>query len=153
MKFLRSYAFSLLLLGSIVVGALVGSFAPATAATIRPIGSLFLNLIFVVLVPLVFFTVSSSIASAGASTKLTRVSLCMLAVFVAMSAIAAIGALVFMLFVSPIPVGTIQLKLQPRPEVPSLLEQMVRSVTVADFPELLSKSNLLPLILVAIATG
>ena len=63
MKLLKTYGFPLLLLLSIAGGVLLGSCRPDAARAIRPLGDLFLNLIFMIIVPLVFFTVSSAIAS------------------------------------------------------------------------------------------
>jgi Na+/H+-dicarboxylate symporter len=55
MGVLRAYRFSLLLIASIAAGAAIGYHTPVFADTIKPLGDLFLNLIFMVIVPLVFF--------------------------------------------------------------------------------------------------
>jgi Na+/H+-dicarboxylate symporter len=67
MKLLKTYGFPLLLLLSIAGGVLLGSCRPDAARAIRPLGDLFLNLIFMIIVPLIFFTVSSVIASSTVS--------------------------------------------------------------------------------------
>ena len=74
MKLLKTYGFSLLLIFSIVVGLLLGKYFPEAARAVRPIGDLFLNLIFMVIVPLVFFTLSSAVASSVTAGKLSRIS-------------------------------------------------------------------------------
>ena len=56
-KLLRAYGFSLLLLVSIAAGLGIGRVAPQTAQALRPLGDLFLNLIFMLIVPLVFCSI------------------------------------------------------------------------------------------------
>lgn len=153
MKFLKAYGFSLLLILSIAAGLLLGSLFPEAARTIRPVGDLFLNLIFMVVVPLLFFTISSSIASSSNARRFSRISGAMLLVFVFTSVVAAVTALVFMLLVSPAPGAGIVLR-SPAPQVaPSLLEQLVKTFTVSDFPELISRRSILPLIVFSAAVG
>lgn len=153
MKFLKAYGFSLLLILSIATGLLLGSFFPDTARAIRPAGDLFLNLIFMVVVPLLFFTISSSIASSVNARRFSRISGTMLLVFLFTSVVAAVTALAFMLVVSPTPGAGIVLRSSPSEAVPSLLEQLVRTFTVSDFPELISRRSILPLIVFSAAVG
>ena len=63
MGFLRAYRFSLLLITAIVAGSVLGYVNAELAAALKPLGDLFLNLIFMVIVPLVFFSIAASIAS------------------------------------------------------------------------------------------
>ncbi|HEX9079354.1 MAG TPA: dicarboxylate/amino acid:cation symporter, partial [Desulfuromonadaceae bacterium] len=153
MKLLKTYGFPLLLLLSIAGGVLLGSCRPDLARAIRPLGDLFLNLIFMLIVPLVFFTVSSAIASSSDNRRLSRVSWAMLLVFLATSIVAAVGSLVFMLVVQPTPGAGIALKSLPVQEVPSLAAQLVKAFTAADFPELMSRRSMLPLIVFSLGVG
>jgi Na+/H+-dicarboxylate symporter len=153
MRILKTYGFSLLLVGSIAAGMALGLLAPATARALRPLGDLFLNLIFMVIVPLVFFTISSSIASMAGTGKVTRISLAMLFVFLMTSVVAAVTGLLFMLVAHPSPGAGIELTQPPQQEVPSVFAQIVATFTVPDFPELLSRRAMLPLIVFATAVG
>ena len=153
MKLLKSYGFSLLLITSIVAGLLLGRYSPETAHAIRPLGDLFLNLIFMIIVPLVFFTVSSAIATSAGSHRLSRISWSMLLVFLFTSAVAAITSLLFMLLVQPTPGAGIVLKSPPVQDVPPFLDQLVKAFTTADFPELISRRSMLPLIVFSVGVG
>jgi Na+/H+-dicarboxylate symporter len=153
MKPLKTYGFSLLLILSISAGLLLGSCYPGAARTIRPLGDLFLNLIFMIIVPLVLFTVASAIATSCNSRRLSRISWAMLLVFLATSIVAAVGSLLFMLMVQPSPGAGIILKSPPVQEIPSLLGQLVKAFTATDFPELMSRRSMLPLILFAVGVG
>lgn len=152
MGVLRAYRFSLLLIASIVAGAAVGYFAPAFAGTIKPLGDLFLNLIFMVIVPLVFLSIASSIATAR-TTTVSRISWVMLAVFLATSLVAALSSLIFFLIVQPAPGSGLALSSPATLQAPSMLVQLVRTLTVPSFAELLSHRAMLPLLLFAAAVG
>lgn len=153
MNLLKTYGFSLLLIFAIAGGVLLGSCSPDAARAIRPLGDLFLNLLFMIIVPLVFFTVSSAIAASSDSKRLSRVSLAMLLVFLATSVVAAVTSLLFMLLVQPTPGAGIELKSLPLQEVPSLAAQLVKAFSVGDFPELISRRAMLPLIVFAVGVG
>ncbi|WP_243372309.1 dicarboxylate/amino acid:cation symporter [Geotalea sp. SG265] len=153
MRFFKTYGFSLLLVCSIMAGLLLGSCSPETAGAIKPLGELFLNLLFMIIVPLVFFTVSSSIAASGDSRRLTRTTWAMAAVFTATSVVAALCALLFMLVVQPAPGAGVVLAGQPVQQVPSFLAQLVKAFTATDFPELISRRSMLPLIVFSIGVG
>jgi Na+/H+-dicarboxylate symporter len=153
MKLLKNYGFSLLLILSIAAGLLLGHYSPTAAQAIRPLGDLFLNLVFMVIVPLVFFTISSSIAASASARTLSRVSWSMLLVFLFTSVVAAVGALLFMLLVQPTPGAGIVLQAQPAPEVPALPAQLVKAFTASDFPELISRRAMLPLVVFSVGVG
>jgi Na+/H+-dicarboxylate symporter len=153
MRALRSYGFSLLLMASIVAGLVMGQLSPATANALRPLGDLYLNLIFMIIVPLVFFTVASSIATAPSAKRLSRIAWKMLAVFAFTSVVAAVSSLVFMLIVRPAPGAGIVVQAPPTEEAPGVLTQLVKTFTTSDFAELISHKAMLPLILFSIAVG
>ncbi|MCM2264460.1 MAG: dicarboxylate/amino acid:cation symporter [Desulfuromonadales bacterium] len=152
MGVLHAYRFSILLMASIIAGAAVGYLAPAIAGVIKPLGDLFLNLIFMVIVPLVFFSIASSIAGSRAAT-VSRISRVMLAVFLATSLAAALGSLFFFLIVQPAPGSGLTLPAAATQQVPSTLAQLVRTFSVPSFAELLSHRAMLPLLLFAAAVG
>ncbi|EUJ19846.1 sodium:dicarboxylate symporter [Listeria aquatica FSL S10-1188] len=55
MKILRNYAFTICLLSGIILGGIAGVIFGEGTVIVKPIGDIFLNLMFVVIVPLVFF--------------------------------------------------------------------------------------------------
>lgn len=55
---LKNYSGIILLLLGIAVGSIIGVTAPGIVDYIKPLGDIFLNLLFVSVVPLVFFAVS-----------------------------------------------------------------------------------------------
>ena len=61
-KFLKNNWFFFTMIIGIVAGCLVGAFWKG-ASVLEPLGTLFINLMFCVVVPMVFFSISSSIAN------------------------------------------------------------------------------------------
>ena len=50
----QQYKIPILLLGGIAAGSLIGVISPGLGQTLKPIGDIFLNLLFTIVVPLVF---------------------------------------------------------------------------------------------------
>ena len=149
----RSYRFPIILLIAIVVGSLIGIAFGKEAMVLQPLGQIFLNLMFTVVVPLVFFTISSAVGNMLNMRRLGKILGALFAVFAATGAIAAVLVLV-VLKVFP-PARGVVLELPPAEaiETVKLSEAIVRAVTVSDFSALLSKSNMLPLIVFSILFG
>ncbi|MDI1351496.1 MAG: cation:dicarboxylase symporter family transporter, partial [bacterium] len=59
---MRTYLFPFILISSIVAGGLTGFVFGAKIQWLKPLGDIFLNLIFTAIVPLIFFSISSAIA-------------------------------------------------------------------------------------------
>ena len=152
MGILRNYRLSFLLIAAIVAGAALGEIAPVAAATIKPLGDLFLNLIFMIIVPLVFFAVSSSLASARGA-NISRITWSMVAVFLFTSLVAAVSSLLFMLVVQPTPGAGLAFKALQAPKSIPALTQLVNTVSTPDFTGLLSHKAMLPLMLFSAALG
>ncbi|HTN85863.1 MAG TPA: dicarboxylate/amino acid:cation symporter [Sorangium sp.] len=150
---LTSYGFTLLLLASIAAGAGLGLALGERAAALKPLGDLFLNLLFTLVVPLIFFSISSAVAGMSSLRRLGRIVTAMLGVFVATGLVASALMLVAVKLYPP--AAGLEVTLPGRPEVApvSLGEQLVGAVSVADFGELLSRKNVLPLIVIAFLVG
>src|SRR5689334_4113082 len=82
-SFLKHYADILWLLGGIIAGCLIGTLFPEQVVLIKPVGDIFLNLLFTAVIPLVFFAIASAIANLGASRGTGRLIGTMLIVFAA----------------------------------------------------------------------
>ena len=156
--FLKNYGATLLLLAGIVLGAFCGILLPQAAHAVKPVGEIFLNLIFVMIVPLVFFSTASSICKLRGSGMLGRTVVTILAVFFGMSLVAALVGLL----------GTARIPLVLPSEwdwvnggtqegagygtVP-MAEAIVGALTATDFSLLLSKEHMLALVLFSALFG
>lgn len=151
-KVLKTYKFPIILLLSIIIGCAIGIIFKEDAIKIKPIGTIFINLLYTIVVPLVFFTISSSIASIKNFKKLGKIFRIMLIVFIITSAIASI----FMLFGVKIfdTASGISLTLnEGTKETIDIGSKIVDMLTVSDFNLLLSKSSMLPLIIFSCLFG
>ena len=57
-SFWKTYRFPLLLLLSVLIGCLLGVILKEDSVILKPFGSVFINLMYTIVVPLVFFTTS-----------------------------------------------------------------------------------------------
>ena len=157
MAFWKNYGQTVLLLGGLVIGGVCGLLFGEGASLVRPVGEIFLNLIFVLIVPLVFFSMSSAIArmKGGKAGRVLGVSV---GVFVAMSLVAALVALGWCAVWDPlrgVDKAALVASLPPMESQTTLSagEMIVRTVSVPDFLSLFDKANLLPLLLFSLLLG
>ena len=160
MKFLKNYASSLILLMAILIGGFLGVILGEKAIIFEPIGNLFLNLIFTLLVPIVFFSISSSIANMESSKRLGKILGTTIIVFAITAIISGIiGVISFKLFNptnnldSSIFNNLLNSTGSIEQENVGIIQKIVSSITVNDFSELLSRNNMLALILFSILIG
>lgn len=152
-KIWKNYRFTILLFLSIIIGASIGLVMGEDAKVLKPIGDVFLNLMFTIVVPLVFVTISSSVSSMLDLKRLGKILGVMFAVFFGTSLVAA---LVMLLSVKAIdPVGGAQILVEAGEAIQkvSIGDRIVEAITVSDFSELLSRSHMLPLIIFSILFG
>ncbi|MBR6690076.1 MAG: dicarboxylate/amino acid:cation symporter [Bacilli bacterium] len=151
-KIWKNYKFPIILLSSIMIGCIIGIIFKEDALYLKPIGTIFINMLYVIVVPLVFFTISSSISNIKSLRKLGKIFKVMFIVFIITSTIAAL----FMLLGVKIfdPVGNINLTLTSGiKETIDIGNKIVDMITVGDFYQLLSKNSMLPLIIFSIMFG
>lgn len=160
MNFLKNYKSSLILLSCIILGGIIGLFIGEEVRVFEPIGNLFLNLIFTLLVPIVFFSISSAIANISSSKKLGKILGVTIIVFAITAVIAGvIGVTSFKIFNptegldSSVIQGIMNNEEVPKSETISIADRIVSSLTVSDFSQLLSRSNLLALIVFSMLLG
>ncbi|MGM8211379.1 dicarboxylate/amino acid:cation symporter [Virgibacillus sp. W0430] len=154
---LKAYRFPIILLFSIIVGSIIGLIFGEKAGVIKPLGDLFINLLFMIVVPLVFFTIASAVANMDSMRRLGKIMGSMITIFVVTGIIAS----VFMLIATVMfPTGSgadIPLETPEEMEEVTFADQLVQTFTVPDFIDLFSRSNMLALIifsvLVGVATG
>ncbi|EES47875.1 dicarboxylate/amino acid:cation symporter [Clostridium botulinum] len=160
MKFIKNYKYSIILLLSILLGGVIGLIMGENAKIFKPLGKLFLNMIFTALVPIVFFSISSSIANMESSKKLGKLLGITVTVFGTTALISGIlGVISFKLFdpTKGLDLSTfgnlINSNQNETMNSVGILEKIVSSISVGDFSELLTRSNLLAMILFSIIVG
>ena len=152
-KLWKSYRFLVILLCSIFLGSIIGLMMGTDATVFKPLGDLFINMMFTIVVPLVFTTISSSIASMSNIKRLGNILRTLLFVFVGTGTVAAI-LIIALVIIFP-PAQGVQLNIPPAEALKTFNtgEQIVATFTVTDFPDLISKRHMLPLIIFALLFG
>jgi Na+/H+-dicarboxylate symporter len=154
--FLKNYGATLFLLLGLVAGGLLGVFWGNAAQALRPVGTLFLNLVFVLVVPLVFFSVAQSLVVMYRSGVIGRVLGTAIGVFLGMSLLAGVFSYGLMQVWNPFAgiTGTEEaLSGGFLGEDVHWGDALVGAFTVNDFPLLFSREHLLPLIVFAALFG
>ncbi len=152
-KIWKNYRFSILLLAAIFLGMIAGLILQDNTVTIlKPFGTVFMNMLFTIVVPLVFFTISSSIANMTSRKRLGSIFGYMVLVFGITSLIACIFMIVGVLLVNPVGDANIALVDGVKESV-DLGTSIVNMFTVSEFQDLLNKSHMFPLIIFSILFG
>lgn len=149
----RQYKTPALLLGGIAAGSVLGILYPAAGRAVKPVGDIFLNLLFTIVVPLVFASIASAVGGMANRKRLGRILGGTIATFLVTGAIAGVCVLTWVNLFSPSAGTNIQMGSAQVGQAQTAAELIVGAVTVTDFSELMSKSNMLPLILFAILFG
>ena len=152
-ELLKSYRFPIILVCSIAIGSIIGLVFGQQAQVLKPLGDIFLNLMFTAVVPLVFVTISSAVGNMANMKRLGKILGYMLLVFFGTGLIAAIIIIITVKIFPPAQGVQIALEMGEAGQSVSLADQMVKAITVNDFSLLLSRSNMLPLIIFAVMFG
>ena len=160
--FFKNYKFSIILLGSIILGAIVGVLLGSKALVLKPFGDLFLNLMFMVIIPLVFFSVTSAIANMKGMKRLGKIMASTFVVFICTALAASVIGFIGALIVNPArgidysalkKIVTAGGGAADKVKQVGLLQQIVNTLTVSDFISLFSKSNMLQIIVFSVLFG
>ena len=153
MKKLRPYLFPIILLCSIIIGCILGIILKEDANVLKPLGEIFLNLMYTIVVPLVFFTISSSVANMVDMRRLGRILKYVFLVFFATSAVAAILMVIVLFVIDPVGNGKIAMDASEVVQNADIGKQIVEAITVSDFSQIMSREHMLPLIIFSCLFG
>ena len=161
--FWKNYGFLMLMLLGIGIGCVVGAIFPmvkgangaviqAGATVLEPLGTVFVNLMFCVVVPMVFCSICSAIAGMESAGKAGKIMGVTVVVFMVTAAIASVVMYAVVRWI-PLVQGR-----YPNLEETSLKELDIGELIVSfftkpDFFELLSRKAILPLIVFAVLCG
>ncbi len=152
-SFLKSYGFSLSLLAAMVVGSVLGLTFGERVRVIKPLGDIFLNLLFTVVVPMVFFSIASAVAGMSDTRRLGKILGIMIMLFIATGIVSSLLMVVGVKLFNPAQGLTIQLTANTNSDGLGVADRIVRAFTVSDFGELFSRKNMLALIVIALLVG
>ena len=159
-NFWKNYKQTIILLVALIAGAIIGLIAGEKAAILSPFGDLFMNLLFVVIVPLIFLTITTSIAKIKQPKRLGKVILSTFGVFIVTSLIACLIGLVITYSIKLVNpndtktiIATLSDTVEETKEEMSILSRTVQAISVNDFKDIISKNSIVALVVMSILTG
>ena len=162
-KLFKNYGFIITMLIGIVGGCIVGALFPAVkdaegtvinpgATVLEPFGTVFINLMFCIVVPMVFCSICSAIANMDSMKKAGKIMGVTVATFLATAGIAAI-IMYIVCRIFPLVQGQYEPTEGVVGETLGLADMIINFFTKPDFLELWSRKAILPLIVFAILCG
>lgn len=150
-KFFKNYWFILSMLVGIIAGCVVGAVWPGATA-LEPLGTVFVNLMFCVVVPMVFCSIASAIANMGSVRRAGKVLGTTVLTFLVTAAIASILMYIVARLI-PLTSGTYQIVEGEVDAGLGVADMIINFFTKPDFTELWSRRAILPLIVAAVIFG
>lgn len=152
-QLIKNYSGIILLIIGITTGSFIGIFFPKAVDFLKPLGDIFLNLLFVSVVPLVFFAVSNSIASLEEQSKFGKIIFSMIFTFLLFIIIAALFTITAVYFFPTEALPSTSKEILETGNNATWGDRIVSFFTVGEFTELFSRKNMLALLIFAFLTG
>ena len=161
--FLKNYGLLTIMLVAIVLGCVVGAVWPnaydadgnlvSGASVLKPLGTLFINMMFCVVVPMVFASIAGAVANMGSRKRAGKIMGVTIGTFVITGAIAAVIMFVLMKVFPPVLIPWENIPAEEMGEYASFSQMIVNFFTAEDFVGLLTRRAMLPLIVFSLLFG
>lgn len=159
-KFLKNYKSYLILIGSIIIGTIAGLIFKEKTLIVSPLGDLFLNMLLVIVVPLIFLTLSTSIGRMKQPKRIGKILSTIILVFIFTSIVSVfvgLGTSKMFKLVDVKDTNSIKEVLTEDTKVEkedvNFLQRTVETISVNDFSKVLSRDNMIALIVFSILFG
>ena len=149
----KNYRFMAIMIAAMIAGAIVGWFFPGFGHAIKPAGTVFINMMFCIVVPLVFASIASSVANTKSRKRAGKIMGTTVATFVITGAIAAVIMFLLVKAFPPVLTPWENIPSEEMGEYATLADMIVNFFTKPDFTELLSRRAMLPLIVFSVLFG
>ena len=150
---IKNYRFMAIMITAMIAGAVVGWFFPDFGHLIKPAGTVFINMMFCIVVPLVFASIASSVANTKSRKRAGKIMGTTVATFVITGAIAAVIMFLLVKAFPPVLIPWENIPSEEMGEYATLADMIVNFFTKPDFTELLSRRAMLPLIVFSVLFG
>ena len=162
-KLFKNYGFIITMLMGIIGGCIVGAFFPAVkdaegtiiqpgATVLEPFGTVFINLMFCIVVPMVFCSICSAIANMDSMKKAGKIMGVTVATFFVTAGFAAL-IMYAICRIFPLVQGQYETTEGVVGETLGVADMLINFFTKPDFLELWSRRAILPLIVFAVLCG
>ena len=150
---LKNYGLLGAMLAAMLTGGVTGWLWPAAAGTLRPLGQIFINLMFCVVVPLVFSSIAGAIAGMRSVRRAGRIMGVTVLTFVVTGILAAVLMFLLMKAFPPVLTPWQSLPTEAVGDYAAPDQLLVNFFTAEDFVGLLSRRAMLPLIVFSVLLG
>ena len=157
-KFMKSYKSSIILIMAVIIGTIIGLIFKEKASVLSPLGDIFINMLLVVVVPLIFLSITVSISKIKSPKRLGKIMITTIVTFIVTSLVAVVVGFVSTYKINLVDtdkVNDIKSVLVENTEVEELniLERTAKTLTVSKFGDLLNTDNLIALLVFSIIFG
>lgn len=159
MKFIKNYLSTFVLVLAMVIGTIIGIVFKEDAVLVEPLGTLFLNMLLVIIVPLIFITITTSIAKMNQPKRLGKIARGIVTVFIFTSLVSVMVGVVAS-YTTTIVSSEYATSLKEDMDYTvdsndelSILDKTVELISVSDFKDLLSKDHIIALVVMAVIVG
>ncbi len=149
----KNYTFMGIMLLAMILGALVGWLWPNVGTAIKPLGTVFINMMFCIVVPLVFASIAGAVANMESRNRAGKIMGVTVGTFVITGAIAAVIMFALVKIFPPVLTAWQDIPAEEMGEYASLSDMIVNFFTASDFVGLLTRKAMLPLIVFSILFG
>lgn len=158
-KIIKNYKSTFILLGSIIIGGIIGIILKDKATVLSPFGDLFINLLLTIIVPLIFLTITTSIGNMKEPKRLGKILRSIILVFIITSVISVFIGIISTRINLVKGEDSIKIKdvldynIENKNEDLNILSRTVNAISTNDFVNLISKDNIIALIVFSILVG
>ncbi len=159
-NFIKNYKSSLILIASIILGTIIGLVFKEKATVLSPFGDLFLNLLLVIIVPLIFLTITTSLGKMKQPKRIGKILGTIILVFVFTSIVSVLVGIASTKSFKLVNVEdgdaikeVLNSGVTAEKEDVNFLERTISAISVGDFSLLLTRDNMIALIVFSILIG
>lgn len=149
----HNYFFLMILILSMILGAITGFFNPELAGNISFLGTIFIRFMFCIVVPMVFASIAGAVAGTSDLRRSGRIMWTTVITFVITGAIAAVIYFVLIMIFPPVLEPWTKIATGEPGSHATMTQMIVNFFTVEDFSGLLSRRAMLPLIVFSVLFG
>lgn len=158
-KIFKNYKSTIIMFISVIVGTLIGVIFKEKATILKPFGTLFINLLLTIIVPLIFLTLSTSIGKMKEPKRLGKILITIIGIFFLTSLISVLIGIASTKITLVNKKDSIKIKesfdysITDNDEKLDILTRTVNAISTDDFVKIISKDNIIALIVISILTG
>lgn len=158
-KIFKNYKSTIIMFISVIVGTIIGVIFKEKATVLKPFGTLFINLLLTIIVPLIFLTLSTSIGKMKEPKRLGKILITIIGIFVLTSLVSVLIGIASTKITLVNKKDSIKIKesfdysITDNDEKLDILTRTVNAISTDDFVKIISKDNIIALIVISILTG